>query len=141
TEHMVCRWLDTDCVLAFLKILPLKLAGKLPLVDLDHKSDPAPAIEGFVYHRHRDLPIGVSSERVFPDLLVKTGTWSGQCSIADLLAFVLRFMGCPDNMVDGGQISAAFGQHRVPDVDVIAIHMRSAVKSVIDHAIEQTDIV
>ena len=79
---------------------------------------------------------------MLPDLLVEIQLRRRQRAIADaLLAVVGAGMRGPHHIGDRREVARALGQHRMADIDVVAIHMRRPVEAVIDDAVVQPDLV
>src|SRR3546814_12390669 len=58
-----------------------------------------------------------------------------------LLAIIVAGVRGPHRLGNGREIARSLGKHRMADVDMIAIHVRRAVKAVVDDAVVQPDLV
>src|SRR3546814_12157159 len=58
-----------------------------------------------------------------------------------MLAIIVASVRGPHRLGNGREIARSLGKHRMADVDMIAIHVRRAVKAVVDDAVVQPDLV
>ncbi len=130
-EDMIARRLDAQGVMTGLQILPLVHGRKLLFQHLNFK----PETDVFIDQSDIDLARCIGLHIVLPHLLVEVQFRLGERAIANALLLILIGMRRPNHIADRRHIARAFSENRVTDVDMIAIHVRRAVESMIDHTI------